>query len=240
MIIGPIIGHRGAAALAPENTLISFDAAYQKGCRSIECDVQLSVDGEAFIFHDDTLNRTTNGKGLFAKARAEDLRHLDAGSWFDSQFSGTRIPSLKDALLWAAHRQVMLNLELKPQSGGGEALVQTVLTHLKEYWPATQPLPLISSFDLQVLQWCRQYHETLPLGCLLATWQDASVSLASSLQCVAVNLSRRIVTQKRINFLKQRDFWVYVYTVNQQSMISTYRTWGADGVFSDYPTWIWS
>ena len=93
-----IVVHRGANALAPENTIASTDSALKYGAKWIEVDVRKSKDGVLFNLHDETLDRTTNGKGLLSDMLAEDVRKLDAGSWFGPQFEGTPLPSIAEML----------------------------------------------------------------------------------------------------------------------------------------------
>jgi glycerophosphoryl diester phosphodiesterase len=93
-----IVVHRGANALAPENTIASTDSALAYGAKWIEVDVRKSKDGVLFNLHDETLDRTTNGKGLLADMLAEDVRRLDAGSWFSQQYAGTPVPTIGEML----------------------------------------------------------------------------------------------------------------------------------------------
>ena len=93
-----IVVHRGANALAPENTWPSAEAALQYGAKWIEVDVRKSKDGVLFNLHDETLDRTTNGKGLLSDMRSEDVRKLDAGSWFGPQFAGLHVPTIAEML----------------------------------------------------------------------------------------------------------------------------------------------
>jgi glycerophosphoryl diester phosphodiesterase len=93
-----IVVHRGANALAPENTIASADSALKYGAKWIEVDVRKSKDGELFNLHDETLDRTTNGKGLLSEMLAKDVRNVDAGSWFGPQFEGTPLPSIAEML----------------------------------------------------------------------------------------------------------------------------------------------
>lgn len=235
--LGRIIGHRGVAALAPENTLESFALAHHYGLTSVEFDVTLSADGEAFVFHDESLERTSNGQGQIALVSAEYLKHLDAGSWFAKKYAATRIPTLRETLLWLRKHKMSANIEIKPSSGCTHDTVNTVLSLLDELWPKTLPLPLISSFDPDVLRLCRALHPHLPIGYLLNTWDPKQIDFAESLNCVSINLNHRIASAQRVQALKERGFGVYVYTVNYQFLISRYVAMGVDGLFSDYPIW---
>ena len=97
-----LIGHRGALLAAPENTLPSFDKAIELGFDMVEMDVRSTKDGVPVVFHDKTVERTTNGTGELEALTWEEVQQLDAGSWFDPAFAGTRVPSLEEAL---AHLQ---------------------------------------------------------------------------------------------------------------------------------------
>ncbi len=109
-----VIGHRGAAAYAPENTIASFDKALSLGAQAIEFDVMCSADGEPFIIHDDSLKRTTNGKGQVGLVEANYLHELDAGSWFSKAYKGEPLPHFKDALKWLSFPEFKLILKLNP------------------------------------------------------------------------------------------------------------------------------
>ena len=130
-----IIGHRGASAYAPENTMASFRWAQFMGCHYIEFDVMLSADGHPFVFHDETLNRTTNGRGKFGMMSAEYIQSLDAGKWFSRQFINEKIPSLQTVLEWLLMSDVKANIEIKPYPGTTEQTTVAVLTHLNRYLP---------------------------------------------------------------------------------------------------------
>lgn len=235
--LGPIIGHRGVAALAPENTLESFALAHHYGLQSVEFDVILSADGEAFVFHDESLERTTNGRGQIGLVNSAYLKNLDAGSWFSHHFKDARIPTLREALIWLRKHKMSANIEIKPFAGFTHDTVKVVLRELDELWPSNKALPLISSFDANALRLCRKLQPNLPIGYLLDTWHPEEIDFALSLDCLSVNLNYRIAKAARIKTLKQHGFGVYIYTLNYQFLISRFFALGVDGVFSDYPHW---
>lgn len=107
-----VIGHRGAAALAPENTFASFDAALSLGVDAIEADVRITRDGVLVLMHDPSLARTTDGRGRVAAKDWDSLNQLDAGNWFAPRFRGERIPRVEDLLDQYLGR-VSLCLEVK-------------------------------------------------------------------------------------------------------------------------------
>ena len=230
-----IIGHRGAAGYAPENTLAAFDKARTLGCPCIEFDVMLSADGEAFIFHDETLKRTTNGRGKFGLMSSDYLQSLDAGRWFGKQFSGEKIPTLKEALSWLVEHGMDANIEIKPYPGSTEKTTVAVLTHLNLYWPSEKRLPLVSSFDMEALKLCRSLAPELPIGLLLDKWQEDWQVLAHDLTCYSVHLSKRATRADRVQAIKAAGYLVYVYTVNRKRQANKFFGWGVDAIFSDYP-----
>ena len=92
-----IIAHRGLDEAFPENSLIAFRAALERGM-AIEIDVRGTFDGELVVMHDDTVDRTTDGSGAVANMTLPELKQLDAGSWWGSEFAGERIPTLSETL----------------------------------------------------------------------------------------------------------------------------------------------
>ena len=112
-----VVAHRGFSGAAPENTLAAFRKAIEAGSDMIELDIQLSKDGKIVVIHDETLERTTDGQGRVADRTFPEIRKLDAGSWFGSQFSGEKIPTLQE-VLELAKGKVLVNIEIKNPAHG--------------------------------------------------------------------------------------------------------------------------
>ncbi len=233
--INKIIGHRGAAAYAPENTFAAFNTALSLGCRHIEFDVMLSADGEPFVIHDESLKRTTNGRGDVGLVNASYLESLDAGKWFSSRFLGEKIPHLSDVLKWLNFSNVHANIEIKPYPGTAEQTTVAVLSCINRYWSNEQSMLLISSFDLDALLLCRTLAPEMPLGLLLHAWNDHWSDLAHDLSCYSINLNRKIITPERVRSIKEKGFLVFAYTVNRQRQAKKLIDLGVDALFSDYP-----
>ncbi len=231
----PIISHRGASAYAPENTMAAFNKALSLGSRFIEFDVMLSADGHPFVFHDENLKRTTNGRGEFGLMASEYIQSLNAGQWFSTRFHLEKIPPLLTVLEWLLASNVQANIEIKPYPGKTKETTVAVLTHLTRYWPSDKKLPLISSFDREALALCRNLSPEIPLGLLIDSWQDDWLKHARALDCYSVHLSKRGLTQARVKAIKAEGYMVYVYTVNSQRQACKLISWGVDAVFSDYP-----
>lgn len=235
MAVGKVIGHRGASAYAPENTIAAFDKAFSLGCRFIEFDVMCSADGEPFLIHDDTLKRTTNGRGDVGKVEAAYLQGLDAGSWFSKQYKGEKIPHFKDALKWLSFSDVQANIEIKPYPGAVEQTAVAVLSYIHRYWPQSKDLPLVSSFEWEALLLCRSIAPEMPLGLLLDEWDEQWLQKAKQIECYSVHFNRKVLTAERVKEVKEQGYIVCAYTVNRKRLANKLFSWGVDAVFSDYP-----
>lgn len=119
-------GHRGASALAPENTFAAFEVAFAAGADYVELDVQLAADGVAMVIHDDTLERTTNGRGAVAWRTSAELSELDAGAWFGPAYAGERIPTLASVMAWLEARPERGAIIEAKGAGSGEAIARAI------------------------------------------------------------------------------------------------------------------
>ena len=212
-----LIGHRGAAGLAPENTLASFAKAVAWGVDGVELDVHF-VDGELVVVHDERLDRTTDGHGRIRDWSFDKLRRLDAGA-------GERIPTL-DEVLSAVPPSILVNVELK---GAGTA--EPVAKRLAG---ERRPL-LVSSFDYRELARFRALCPKLPCAPLIGRWRLGMENVAKSLGADAVNLADRAATAKRVAKIASWGCRVLVYTVNEPSRALQLKAMGVGGVFTDYP-----
>ena len=151
-----VIGHRGASAFAPENTLVAFERAMQAGADGIELDVTLSQEGVPVVIHDDTLARTAGSAGWVWAKSIFELKRLDAGSWFAPEFRNERIPTLADTLDLFKGRG-LVNVEIKSSreaahNGGPppRKLARAVARVLEAH--ADLDAIIVSSFDPRVLR----------------------------------------------------------------------------------------
>jgi glycerophosphoryl diester phosphodiesterase len=167
-----IIGHRGYAARFPENTLPALEGALATGCRSLEWDVHVSADGVPVLFHDDTLERTTDGVGLLRDHSLARLRELDAGDWFDPDFRETRIPTLEEALESLVGRVDRIYPEVK-RAGGSEGL-ETIVRILGD--SPLHPRTILISLDLELLPRIRAMDPDLTLGWVVDREEDVEPS----------------------------------------------------------------
>jgi len=215
------IGHRGAMAHAPENTLLAIQKAIAFGVDAVEIDVHL-VDGELLVIHDLTLERTTNGKGRLNDFTVAELRSLDAGQ-------GEKIPFLSEVLS-LAFNNVGVHIELKGR-GTAKAVVQQ-LRHLSEQQRRTL---IISSFLMSELKQVFALDPTIKLGVLIKKNLADGFNWAAKLNAYSIHLSLQQLSIKYLEQAHQNKLNVYVYTVNSIKDITQLLHLGVDGVFSNYP-----
>lgn len=162
-----IIAHRGYSAIAPENTLAAFSAAIEKGANSIEFDVQLSSDREFVIIHDTTLERTTNGSGNVTEKTLEQLKQLDAGSWFDPKFARVRIPTLREGLEAIKDLNKFAYLEVKGSENWTDRDADKFVQILIE--TGWEERCIVLCFKDKLLEQVRQRSSKIILGYLVAS-----------------------------------------------------------------------
>ncbi len=228
-----VIAHRGAAAFAPENTLASLSRAAELGARWVEFDVKLSRDGHLFLLHDDTLDRTTNGRGPAAAAAWEQLAALDAGSWFGPQFAGERIPELHDVFALLDRLGLGANVEIKPCPGReadtGAAVAQATL----RLWPARLPVPLLSSFSGEALDAARRVAPHLPRGLCFESLPGDWAARMRRHGCASLHCDHVPLGADDVAAIHAVGVPLAVYTVNDPARARQLLGWGVDGVFTD-------
>lgn len=220
-----VIGHRGARGHAPENTLLGIDTGIALGAPWVEFDVQLHPSGALLVFHDLTLDRTTNGSGFLADQPLAALRALDAGG-------GQIIPTLEEVLDLVDQR-VGVNIELKSAGGTAEAVAAVIRSYVDAGWPVDKFL--VSSFHLPELWEFKQLAPEIPIGALLCGVPLDWAGCALELGAATLNLSSEFVDPRLIADAHAHGIKVYVYTVNDVAEMRLLRRMGVDGVFTDHP-----
>jgi glycerophosphoryl diester phosphodiesterase len=230
-----VIGHRGAAGSAPENTLASFRRAAALGCRWVEFDVQLSSDDVPVLFHDWSLQRTSNGRGKLTRVNLAGLKMLDAGSWFGAEFAGEKIPTLTEAMIEIAKLGLIPNIEIKAPRAYAENAARAALAATLRVWPKDAPLPYISSFAPEALAQAKRMVPNWPRGYLTPHLMRSTIIEASELGCISVGLDYKLTDAEAIDRLRGAGFSVLAYTVNDRNEAERLFAIGVDGVFSDRP-----
>jgi glycerophosphoryl diester phosphodiesterase len=228
-----VIGHRGAAAAAPENTLASIAQAKALGASWIEFDVKLTEDGHAVLFHDDCLERTTDGQGPVAATTLAAIRALDAGSWFGPAFRGEPVPTFQEALALCAELGLGINVEIKPCPGRERETAAATMKALLELWPRSMPAPLISSFAPACLRVAQEMAPEMPRGYLAGTLPRRWRELIVQYGCTTLHLNhRRILPWQRASVVAT-GVPLVLYTVNNGPAARRCLEAGVAAVFTD-------
>jgi len=220
-----IIGHRGASGYKPENTLASFREAMRLGVDMVEFDVYTVKSGEVMVFHDDRLERTTDGKGNIEDKTFAEIRKLDAGE-------GEKVPLLTE-VLDTINKKVPVNIELKGKNTAHAvaAIIQHYVT-TKKWSPKSF---VVSSFDHDELQIFCTLMPSIDTGALYgflprkfwAKLQDTGIDYA--------NINAKVITRRAVKAVHTHGLKVFAYTVNSKRQAARMARLHVDGIFSDYP-----
>lgn len=233
-----VIAHRGFSGIAPENTMAAFRKAIDAGADMFELDVLLSKDGRVVVIHDDTLERTTDGEGPVSARTLEELRSLDAGSWFNPAFAGESIPTLEETLELAQDR-ILVNIEIKTEAVTDEAhrgIVDKTLELVRRLEMMDQIV--ISSFDPRALAHARALEPDVKTASLFNAELQEDLSpeeVMAEVSSNGFNLSCKQVHESIIEACHRLGRPVAVYTVNEIPEMKRVLDLGVDAIFTDYP-----
>lgn len=230
-----IIGHRGACAYAPENTLESIHTAADMGVDWVELDVKLTKDQVPVIFHDETLDRTTNGTGPIAERNFKDLRELEAGSWFSDSFAGIRIPTLEEALEAIIDRGLGLNLEIKPCPGREVETAEVALDMLSQIWDEHDRLLLASFSHISLetaMDMAPDWHRDLYIpNDIPENLADLIAHFSPSAFAIDGMTCNETFIQELLSYEKP----LMAYTINEPDRARLLQGWGVDSICTDAP-----
>jgi glycerophosphoryl diester phosphodiesterase len=225
------IAHRGASGYAPENTLAAFRRAVAQGVTFIETDLHLTRDVHFVAIHDDTVDRTTNGRGAVKQLTLAEIRKLDAGAWFASEFIGERVPILEEILDFSRKHDVVFYLELKSDGfWGGEHALISALRDSGEI----QRMVIIS-FEPAILANLRKLEPLLMTGILSDGQLANPFEQAVEIGARQLVLRGDLMTPNLLQEAHRRDIQVVCWTVNQPAHMRLLASAGVDGIMSDYP-----
>ncbi|MGD7045628.1 glycerophosphodiester phosphodiesterase [Jeotgalibacillus proteolyticus] len=207
-----LFAHRGSCTMCPENTMAAFRQALREGADGIELDVRMSRDGYVVVIHDRTVTRTTNGRGTVAGLTLQQLRSLDAGSWYNEACKDEKIPTLEEVLQWIQATELELNIELKTEDDPYPGIEQAVLDLISEY--ALQDRIVLSSFNIETLKRLRELDASVKLAYLISEQTEEAVtkalSLKSDLHC-QLSFMKTEEAEKAV----QEGIAIRLYTVNE-------------------------
>ena len=227
-----VLGHRCGGTLAPENTLAGLRTASELGFAGVEFDAKLTRDGVAILMHDDTLNRTTNGRGPVARADWAALQSLDAGSWRARRFSGEAIPTLESALRLCAKLGLWPNVENKPCPGRERETGRLVAREVLREWRGKVP-PLLSSFSAASLAAARDEAPELPRGLLVEDTRGRWREQMTRLGCFSLHCHYSAANAALLKQATADGYPVLCYTVNRAASARKLRSLGVSAVVTD-------
>ena len=195
----------------------------------------LTADNRVIVFHDDTLERTSDGVGLVAETPFDAISALDAGGWFAPEYRGTPIPTLEETLETLAALDLGFNMELKVDPGREVELAAHALPIVSACWPADAPVPLISSFSRQAVATAKEAACQWPRGLIFDQRPDDWVKVGQILELTTLNGNHQHFTHEYVAEMRGAGYVVLAYTVNDPAWAAELFSWGVDAVFTDVP-----
>lgn len=221
-----IAGHRGHSAGAPENTLSAFGMAYELGGKGVTCetDLALTKDGEFVLIHDETVDRTTNGRGLVREMTYSEIAKLDAGAWFSDAFAGERIPLLREALQLGRELGIIYQVELKIYNRNNDIFpkLRALIDELK-----CADLLQFSSFDFVQLRAIKDIIPEVPTVAISHSRLIDPAAVARQANVDAVNLEIQHFPSGEAHQLHEGGFAVFLH-VPRPERLENIKSYGVD------------
>lgn len=226
---GVIVGHRGNSSVTPENTMPAFVSTTRSGAEYFEIDISLSKDGVPVVIHDGTVDRTTDGTGAVSDLTLEQLRELDAGSWFAPAFAGTKIPTFEEVLTYVANGGTDVVIEYK----GDWNVEDTQLTVDMIEAAGVENKIFAQSFSTTSVANFAAVAPDLPVGYLTGGIDNAIIDTAKQIGADAINPSS--ATAESVALAHEADMGVFVWTQNSPDAWASLTAMGVDGIITDRP-----
>jgi glycerophosphoryl diester phosphodiesterase len=230
-----VIGHRGVPHAAPENTLAGFACAAAMGVRWVELDVQLSRDLRPVVFHDDRLERTSNGVGRLLEKDFDALCRLDVGAWFSPEFAGEKLPSWCAVLDLLIDLGLGVNIEIKASDDRAEITAEKALAEALSRWPNDRSPPLVTSFSRLAVAAAHRLAPHWPRGWVTDSWDADWREVCGTLACDSLHVQVTELSETRVAAAKRSGLAVLGYVVDDPEVAHQLWGWGVDSVFSDRP-----
>jgi glycerophosphoryl diester phosphodiesterase len=227
-----IFAHRGGGTLAPENTLAAFRLGQSLGYGAHEFDVKLSKDGVAMLLHDETLDRTTNGKGRACDFTWTELEALDAGGWHSDAYRGERIPTFEAVARELIAKGTIANIEIKPCAGFERLTGEKVALMAQELWRGAHP-PLLCSFSFETLAAAKDVAPEITRMYLASRFAEEDWARLEALEASALGTNHRKLDHANIARLHDKGYRITTYTVNDAAVARQLFDAGVDGIVTD-------
>lgn len=228
-----VYAHRGASGSAPENTMSAFNKAVALGADGIECDVQLTKDARLVICHDETIDRTSDGKGFIKDKTYEELSSLDAGSWFGAEYAGEKVPLLEELLDLVKKSGLYLNIELKNGIIQYENLEQKTVDMVKSFGLLDKTI--FSSFNhYSVYELKKKYPEAFT-GALYMEGLYKPWKYLEDINCNCAHPYYLAAKPQITEGLRKHGYTVNTFTVNDAGTAAMLIKSGVEGIITNYP-----
>jgi glycerophosphoryl diester phosphodiesterase len=219
------IAHRGARGYEPENTLKAFQRALDLHADGIELDVHLSSDGHIIVIHDETIDRTTNGKGFVNTLSLQELKEFR----IENKLQIPTLPEVFDLV----NQQCFINIELKAQ-GTADAVVALIELYVSEKnWNYNSFI--VSSFEWDFLQRISDLNSEISIGVLTETDIDSAITFAESIKAKAIHPDFNLLNKENAIQIKEKGFQIFPWTINEKEDIARIKTYNINGIISDFP-----
>lgn len=226
------IAHRGGAAYAPENTMAAFKNAIKMNADYFEVDVHLTKDGHVVVIHDDTLERTTDGKGMVKDKTLAQLKKLDAGSWFSKKFKGEKIPTLEETLDLAKGK-IGVVIEIKNGPVFHKGIEKKVINMIRK--KTMQNEVIIISFDHECIRRTKKIAPEIKAGILFYGNVIDSAGMAESIKAEYVCPGWQLVTDEMILNCRKNNRKMNLWTINDKQTMKFFIDKKVDAITTDKP-----
>lgn len=227
-----IFAHRGGGTLAPENTLAAIRLGQSLGYGAHEFDVKLSKDGVAMLLHDDTLDRTTTGRGRACDFTWTQIEAFDAGGWHSQVYHGERVPTFEAAAHELLSKGTIANIEIKPCKGFERATGLKVAMMTQELWRGAHP-PILCSFSFEALEAAKEVAPGITRMFLASRFAEEDWARLEALEAAALGTNHAKLDYANIARLHERGFRITTYTVNDAAVAQQLFDAGVDGIVTD-------
>ena len=221
--------------VAPENSASSLEVASSMGLEWIETDVQITLDNELVIFHDEKLDRTSNGKGFLALKKLSELKQLDIGSWFSNKYKGEKILTLIEFLDLIKKYKFSLQLEIKHMHGKEIEIVDEIVKQIKPYLNYFKGKLFVSSFSEKCLRLFSKKLPQIPLALALSFVPKNPDMLANEVGVDILHFGDEFVDDLSLERLKVSKTEFAVATVNNKDRAEYLLSNGVQSILTDDP-----
>ena len=237
------IAHRGASAYAPEHTIAAYKLGQQLKGDYIEIDLQMTKDGHLLAMHDETVNRTTNGKGLVKEHTLEEMKQLNVGSFFNEkypnlakkEFENAKVPKLKEIIEMFGHNA---NYYIETKSPDEYPGMEEKLLEIIKYYQISDKV-IIQSFSEESLQKIHSLNSNIPLVQLLSYQKSVQLNELEiekyKTYCIGLGMNYKYIDSAYVKKIKKHGLEVHPFTVDNEKDMKKLLSWGVDGMFTNYP-----